>query len=89
MFPSSLALCPHNEALAVPAAEELAPTAVIQLEEALAINCNNTAGLGWLIVPLTRERLRLSGEIKQPGGKKNTILLKDPVIHPLLQVFIL
>lgn len=45
------------------------PDAVIQLEEALAINCNNTAGLGRVIVPLSEERLRLSGEIKQPGGR--------------------
>lgn len=59
-FPSSLAFCAHNEAVVVPAAEELASIAVIQLEETLAINCNNTAGLGRLIVPLTTERLRLS-----------------------------
>lgn len=80
---------PHNEAVVVPAAEELAPNAVIQLKEMVAINCNNTPGLGRLIVHFTRERRRLSGEIKQPGGKKNTILLKDTVLHPLPQIFIL
>lgn len=58
----------------VPAAEELAANAVTQQKEMVAINCNSIAGLGRLIVPFTRKRLRLSGEIKQPGGKKyNTV----------------
>lgn len=86
-FPSSLAFCAHNEAVVVPAAEELAAIAGIQPEETLVLNCNNTAGLGRLIVPLTRERLKLSGEIEQPGGRK--IQYCYPEMHPFLQIFIL
>lgn len=53
----------------VPAAEELAPSAAIQLEETLVMKCNNTVGLRRVILPLTKERVRLSAEMKQPAGR--------------------